>query len=69
MSQMLFVPESNKLIAVGACGYLACLDIRKGKLIARSDNMDQALTSVALVRVRSGGWRWRGRVRCLRVPG
>lgn len=51
VAQLLFVPSSpHELIAVGSCGYVASLDIRKGELIARSDPVPHEPTCATLTK-------------------
>jgi WD40 repeat protein len=51
VAQLLFVPSSpHELIAVGSCGYVASLDIRKGQLIARSDPVSHEPTCATLTK-------------------
>jgi len=51
VSQMIYIPDkSSQMIAVGGCGFLAVLDFRSGKLIARSDQMESELTCCALIK-------------------
>jgi hypothetical protein len=40
--------EKNTLLATGADGFLSVFHLRKGKLEARSDNMEDELLSCAL---------------------
>jgi WD repeat-containing protein 55 len=51
ISDMLYVPEKNTLLATGGDGCLTVLDPRKDKPIAVSDNQDDDLLSIATVKV------------------
>lgn len=50
VSSMVLGPDEKTLISVGGDGYLAVMDIRREKLIARSDNVEDELLSITLVK-------------------
>jgi len=50
ISDMKFVPEKRNLLVSGADGYFSVFDIRKKDVYARSDNLDDELLSITLVK-------------------
>lgn len=51
ISDLLYVPQKNTLVATGGDGCLTVLDPRKENPIAVSDNQDDDLLSVAMIKV------------------
>ncbi|KAL7751583.1 WD domain repeat-containing protein 55 [Sorochytrium milnesiophthora] len=50
ISDMHYSPDSHTLISTGGDGYLSVFDIRKKNVLARSDNLEDELLSLAVVK-------------------
>ncbi|RKP15012.1 WD40-repeat-containing domain protein [Piptocephalis cylindrospora] len=50
ISSFAFQPQKKQLLAAGGDGYLSVFDIRKPNLVARSDNLDDELLSVQIIK-------------------
>jgi len=50
ISEFAIHSDGNTLLAAGGDGYLSVLDIRKGKLEARSDNLEDELLSISIIK-------------------
>ena len=51
IADMAYCADKKTLICAGGDGYLSVFDIRKKDLLARSDNMECELLSVAIIKV------------------
>ncbi|RKP25252.1 WD40-repeat-containing domain protein, partial [Syncephalis pseudoplumigaleata] len=50
IADMLYVPEKKRLLVAGGDGYLSVFDVRRPDIVARSDNFEDELLSLALVK-------------------